>query len=177
MRVLIFDTETTSLLPVSIASDVMQPRLIEFYGCIVNDADEVEAEYETLVNPGHKLLEETTKITGLTDEDLLGRPSFAGVADDIDRMLLNCDMVVAHNLSYDMGVLDVEFGRLGRRPSWPALRLCTVEQTVFLKGIRLNLSALHEHLFGNKFEGAHRARVDVQALVRCFCHLRKEELV
>ena len=177
MRVCIFDTETTALLPVSIASDSLQPRLIEFYGCVVGDDDAILEEYEALVYPGHPLSEETTKITGLTDADLVAAPGFDRVADNIDSIIASCDMVVAHNLSYDMGVLDVEFGRLGRTVRWPSLKLCTVEQTVYLKGVRLSLSNLHEFLFSEKFEGAHRARVDVQALVKCFCHLRREDLI
>ena len=177
MRALVFDTETTSLLPVSIASDMLQPRVIEFYGCVVRDDDIIEEELELLINPGHKLLDETIKITGMTDDDLVDKPTFGDVADRINDMMAICDMVVAHNLSYDMGVIDYEFKRLDRVPRWPKLKLCTVEQTVFLKGIRLSLSNLHEHLFGDKFEGAHRAKVDVAALVRCFCHLRKEDLI
>ena len=63
------------------------------------------------------------------------------------------DMVVAHNVSYDMGVMDFEQMRVNpdEKFPWPAMQLCTVEATEHLKGHRLNLTALHEHLFGCKF--------------------------
>jgi hypothetical protein len=47
---------------------------------------------------------------------------------------------------------------------WPD-KICTVEQTVHLKGYRVSLSVLHETLFGMPFTGAHRAKVDVSALL------------
>jgi len=48
-----------------------------------------------------------------------------------------------------------------------------VQETEWIKGHRLSLSALHEELFGEPFSGAHRARVDVDALTRCFNELRQ----
>jgi hypothetical protein len=59
---------------------------------------------------------------------------------------------------------------------WPR-RICTVEQTQHIKGFRLNLSGLHEFLFGEKFSGAHRAKVDVAALVRCSSEMFKREML
>ena len=55
---------------------------------------------------------------------------------------------------------------------WPRL-CCTVENTEWLHGHRLSLSALHEELFGEPFSGAHRARTDVAALTRCYLELVK----
>jgi hypothetical protein len=43
--------------------------------------------------------------------------------------------------------------------------------------MRLTLSNLHEHLFGEKFKDAHRARSDVMALVRVARELRRRGLI
>jgi DNA polymerase III epsilon subunit-like protein len=66
-----------------------------------------------------------------------------------------------------------ELVRLGlhRKFPWPPRHICTVESTMQIKGHRLHLANLHEHLFGEKFAGAHRAMVDVEALTRCFIKL------
>jgi DNA polymerase III alpha subunit (gram-positive type) len=80
--------------------------------------------------------------------------------------------VIAHNASFDQEAINIEANRLGRIIKWPTCR-CSVEQTIHLKGKRLTLGALHEHLFGARFDDAHRARADVMALVRCCCELHK----
>jgi DNA polymerase III epsilon subunit-like protein len=80
--------------------------------------------------------------------------------------------VIAHNLSYDRDMLNIEFQRLGHFIAWPP-GLCTVEQSVHYKGYRLNLTGLHEYLFGQPFAGAHRARPDVEALTRCCVEMFK----
>ena len=83
--------------------------------------------------------------------------------------------MIAHNLSYDYAVLMAEFSRCCTEGSvkWPIRRICTVQETEFMKGFRLNLTSLHEELFGEPFAGAHRARTDVEALTRCCIELFK----
>jgi hypothetical protein len=56
--------------------------------------------------------------------------------------------------------------RYGETIKWPRL-ICTVEQSMPLRGYRLSLTDLYAALDLGKFEGAHRARNDVEALVEC----------
>jgi DNA polymerase III epsilon subunit-like protein len=176
-RTLVFDTETTSLLPISIAHEDAHPRIIEFYGAIVDERGAILRELEFLAHPGAPISDEIRKITGINDEMVAGLPPFAAHIDEVDSLLCAADSVVAHNLSYDFSVLSVEFAREGRKPSWPLIRFCTVEQTIHLKGFRLSLANLHEYLFGEAFTGAHRAKRDVTALIRCFNKLRDEDML
>jgi DNA polymerase-3 subunit epsilon len=176
-RVMVFDTETTSLVANHSMSLALQPHIIEFYGAIVNPAGEVIEELDFLSAPPVPITEEITKITGITEEMVKGQPSFAARLDEVERMIASADAVVAHNLSFDMFVLESEFARAKHKPVWPEIRICTVEQTQHILGHRMRLSQLHEHLFGEKFDGAHRAKVDVTALIRCFNRLREEDLV
>jgi len=46
-----------------------------------------------------------------------------------------------------------------------------------LKGYRLKLAQLYEHLFGETFPDAHRARNDVQALRRICVELCRKEML
>jgi hypothetical protein len=57
MKALIFDTETTGLLPPSIARDNYQPRIIEFFGHIIDDDGSSIRELEFFCNPGIEISE------------------------------------------------------------------------------------------------------------------------
>jgi len=174
MRYLIFDTETTDLISNSLLPLDKQPRIIEFFGHIVDHEGRTSDALEFVCNPGIRIEKKTTEITGIKQEDLRWQPRWAHFADDVEKLIASADAVVAHNLSYDWDMVNFEFMRMKRDPAtlpWPAMRICTVQETEWFKGHRLSLSALHKELFGEEFEGAHRARVDVEALTRCFMEL------
>jgi hypothetical protein len=63
-------------------------------------------------------------------------------------------------------MIDTEFNRIGMKIDWPRT-ICTVEETICIRGYRLSLTELHKEFCGEPFEGAHRAMVDVRALLRC----------
>jgi DNA polymerase III alpha subunit (gram-positive type) len=149
------------------------PEIVEFCGITLNlETGEILKEIDTLIKPSKSVTEETTKITGLRDEDLEGAGAFADKKDGIRNLIESAPLVIAHNLSYDKEMIDIEYERLGETIRWPRL-LCTVEATIYLKGYRMNLTGLHEYLFGTGFPSAHRARNDVEALVRCCVELHK----
>tara|TARA_R110000824_G_scaffold15883_3_gene66577 strand:+ start:14737 stop:15273 length:537 start_codon:yes stop_codon:yes gene_type:complete len=176
-RTLVFDTETTGLIANSLIRKDHQPRIIEFYGCIVDQDGEVIQELEFLCNPGIKLPPIITKITGLTDADLKDAKPFEEYAEDIISLVQEADSIVAHNLSYDLDIVNFEMDRCDKKAKWPLCRICTVEETEWLKGHRLKLADLFEHLTNEQFKDAHRARNDVKALTRCFNELRKQEFI
>jgi DNA polymerase-3 subunit alpha len=172
-RTLIFDTETTGLVGNSLLREAHQPRVIEFFGNVVDAKGKVTDELEFFANPGIPIPPIITRITGITSETLVGEKPFRENAEAVKSLLWSCDSVVAHNLSFDMAIIDFEMKRMELDCDWPDIRICTVEQTEWFKGHRLNLQALHEHLFDEGFEDAHRARNDVNALTRCFNELRE----
>lgn len=171
MRTLIFDTETTSLIGNSLLAERYQPQIIEFFGHVLDREFNVLEELEFFCNPGKPLTDEVMRITGIKNEQVCNEAKFDSRAGSVGLLIQSADIVVAHNLSYDMAVVDAEFKRLGLAIKWPKDMVCTVEQTEHLKGHRLKLSALHEELFGEPFAGAHRARADVEALTRCYIEL------
>lgn len=178
MKVLAFDTETTGLIENHTIKLDRLPEVIEFFGHIVDlKTGKVGRKLDTFIKPRKNISEEITKITGINDQDVADAPPFVEVADVIEDLISRADVVLAHNLSYDMEMVDTEFERLGRKIKWPKGRICTVEQTIHLKGHRLSLSALHSFLFKEEFTGAHRARVDVAALTRCARELFKRGLL
>ena len=171
MITLVFDTETTDLIKNKLLPLERQPHIIEFFGITLDPEGNQLDQYHYLFKPPMKLSEDVKRITNITDEMLADAPPFASAAETIKELIEKHDEVVAHNLSYDMGVVDFEMKRCGLTIEWP-IPTCTVEGTEHLKGFRLNLGALHELLFGEKFDGAHRAENDVMALANCFRQLR-----
>ena len=165
MRTLVFDTETTGLLSPRAARISRQPKIIEFYGSIINGET-----YHSLFNPEEKLENHITRITGLKDADLKDAPLFRDKAKEIVPLIESADIVVAHNVTFDQGIIDINLERAGLgAPNWPRL-ICTVEATEHLYGRRMKLGDLYLELFNDTFK-AHRAKEDVTALVRVFTKL------
>jgi len=171
MFALIADTETTGLISNRTIKLDRQPEITEFFGQLINlESGFVSRELDCLIKPSRPIPEELEVKVGITNKMVENCPPFAHFAPDIKELIEGSPLVIFHNVSFDKEMLDIEFERLGQIIDWPR-RLCTVEATCYLKGYRLNLSALHELLFGEKFEGAHRARVDVNALTKCCIEL------
>jgi len=178
MQALLLDTETTGLPKSGLAALNTQPEITELFMCLANiDTGKIEAELDELIQPHYrsgrsKNVDDAMKVSKLTYEMLAGKPRFADKAACVFSWIESAPLVIAHNASFDKEILDNEAARLSRKINWPPL-LCTVEQTIHLKGWRLSLSELYETLFGEKFKDAHRAKGDVMALLRCCVELRK----
>lgn len=179
----VFDTETTGLVKNMTVKLNKQPEIIEFYGCVVDlSSGAIAEELELVIKPtvefpmsAYTIRETKTK---LSNELLEDAPRFKEVADEVRKFLEDAPMTIAHNHSFDRDMVNVEYMRLGQDLiAWPKRTVCTVEQTIHLRGRRLNLTALHELLFEVKFENAHRARNDVEALTRIACELHKRGMI
>ncbi len=180
-NILFFDCETTGLNKHPLTHERYQPEVIEFYGLIYNGR-KVVAEYETMIRPTRiiDVPEKITKITGIDQSMLEGKPTFAEVADKIAKLIGRADQLCGHNVTFDVDVITTEFARLELpTPLWPPRSewLCTVEQTMHLKGHRLSLEVLHEMLFGEKHKSAHRAKADVEAHVKVHAELIKRGMI
>ncbi len=168
---LIADFETSGLYSTTALPLAKLPHATEFYGALVDRKTQVLIdEVDVLIKPPIPIPADLEKKIGITNEMVKDEPSFEFHAEAIKSLFDRCDRFVAHNVSYDWDIATFEFRRLGIELTRPEL-LCTVERTEHLKGYPLNLNDLHEHLFGEPFKGAHRARVDVGALQRCYFEL------
>lgn len=167
MKVLVFDTETTGLLLPSAAPLDKQPRIIELGIAVLLDGQTIE-EHNWLIDPGEPISAEITKITGITNEQLTGKPSFKDVWSEAQGLFLSADAVIAHNLPFDKGMIDNEVQRLMGEPlgcGWPEVQLCTVQEFSHVFGHRPKLTELYEHFLGRPLMQTHRALDDVHALV------------
>ena len=177
-----FDSETDGLVDKQLVPLNRQPHIIEFAALLATlDADgnsEELASLDFICDPGVVLSEVIERVTGLKTADVQGKPKFTTYADDVAEMFAKATHRAAHNITFDESMLDFEFARIGKewRPRRQR-RVCTVEETEHMFGRRASLSDLHERLFGGRFEGAHRAMVDVRANWRCVVQLRKDGVI
>lgn len=183
-RVIVFDTETDSLIANTAVSINKQPRIIELFAQILEQKGEGKrakfkelGRYSQLFSIGKPIPQEVVNITGIKDADLIGAPPFREKAAEVAELMQSADRVVAHNLSYDLTVTDFEMARCSLpRIKWPE-RICTVEATEYFFGYRLNLTTLYKTLFDETFADAHRAEADVMALSRCYQELVKRRVI
>lgn len=185
MKAVVFDTETTGLIRNRTLKLDQQPEVIEFYACAVNlKTGRISKELDFLIKPLKPLSDKPapgekktiTQMNGISNEMLKGKPTFKEVHAKIFSMLQGAPVVIAHNASFDKEMINIEAQRLGIELAWPRV-ICSIEQTLHLKGHRLSLTNLHLELFGEPFDGAHRAKVDVAALVRCCRELHKRDII
>jgi DNA polymerase III epsilon subunit-like protein len=180
MIAFVFDTETNGLVANRTMKAHKLPEVIEFFGAIVDlQHNHIIEEFDTLIKPQNELSskpnpgdkESIIKITGITNERLADKPTFAQVAPRIISIIERAPVVIAHNASFDVEMIDIELARIGQSIRWPRV-LCSVEQTIHLVGRRLKLHELYYHLFQpEKFMDAHRAKDDTKALIRCCVEL------
>lgn len=164
-RTIVFDCETTGLLLHPLAALSLQPRIIEFGAALLEDGEEVH-RISLLINPQQDISDEITKITGIKNEDLHDQPPFAERLPFIRAAFAGCDLMVAHNLSFDRGMMRNELRRLEVTDfPWPAKGICTVELFREQWGHRPNLKKLYAATIGAPLEQSHRAADDVGALV------------
>lgn len=156
MRYLAFDLEMTGL-------DTGVDRIIEFCFLFLNSELEVTERFQSLVNPGRPIPKETTAIHGLTDADVADVPGFSMHAERIQK-LIEKSVLIAHNGSFDMAVLNAELLRCnqaGISPSHPLIDTLLIERYVNSH----KLSEAYVRYENKTFDGAHRAEADALATV------------
>lgn len=164
-RWVVFDVETTGLLLPSAAKKETQPRIVEI-GIVILQAGNVVQEASFLLNPEQPISPEITKITGLRDEDVAHKSTFAAQLNAIVELFLGARGWAAHNLPFDRGMLVAELARIGLEYAfpYPPEQLCTVAAYHHLKGRNMKLTELYEHILGRKLAQTHRALDDARAL-------------
>lgn len=102
------DIETTGLNPLHGA------KIVEIAMLKVNGG--LEERYETLINPGHPIPAECSKIHFIFDDMVSGAPFFKDVAKDIVNFI-GTNTVVCHNAMFDLTFVHKELFENGFRTS------------------------------------------------------------
>jgi DNA polymerase-3 subunit epsilon len=69
--------------------------------------------FHRLIDPERDIPSDASRIHGITSADLVGKPTFAGIVDELMAFFGEAPLI-AHNAAFDFGFLDAELGRLGR---------------------------------------------------------------
>ncbi len=101
MRQIVIDTETTGLEPEK------GHRIIEI-GCIeLVDRKLTGNTFHKYINPGREVEEEALSITGITNDFLRDKPSFAEIMAEF-LAFINGAELIAHNANFDVGFINHE---------------------------------------------------------------------
>jgi len=164
-REIVLDTETTGLSP------QQGDRLVEI-GCVelINHIPSGR-HHHVYINPQRSMPEEAFRVHGLSDEFLADKPLFGAVAQDFLDFLGDARLII-HNASFDIGFLNAELERAGRRPLTNE-----VIDTVMLArdkhpGARVSLDALCKHYgIDNSRRTLHGALLDSEILAEVYLEL------
>lgn len=104
MKFAIVDIETTGDSPKNF-------KVIEI-ALIVHDGANELARFHSFVDPLERINPFVARLTGISDNDLKGAPKFFEIAKTIIELTKDT-IFVAHNVSFDYGVLRTEYKRLG----------------------------------------------------------------
>ncbi len=182
MITVIFDTETTGLINPAAGDIDQQPYITEIYCLKVEQCGNEFVtlnDFEQLINVPVPLSEAITKITGLTDEDLEGKPIFADIYKSLAEFMTGVDRLVAHNLPFDSSMLANELVRINKviKFPWPRDHCCTVEKSLHIEQRRMSLTRLYSYFFGRDFPDKHRAKNDVMPLYKCYKRMVEEGMI
>ena len=156
----IFDLETTGL-------DLVRDRIIQL-SYIKVYPDGREERVNLLINPEQVIKPEITQLTGISNDDVKGQPTFKQLAAKLNAAFTGCDFAGFNSNHFDIPLLAEEFLRAGIDFDFSKCRLIDV-QTIFHKMVRRNLAAAYKFYCGRKMEDdfeAHRADQDTEATYR-----------
>jgi DNA polymerase-3 subunit epsilon len=114
-RAVLFDTETTGLNPLA-GDRVIEIAAIE----LLNDLPSGQ-RFHALLDPECDIPAEATRIHGIGNLHVQGKPKFADIVDQMLEFFGDA-MLIAHNAPFDFGFLDAELARL-RRPKLDPARM------------------------------------------------------
>jgi DNA polymerase III epsilon subunit-like protein len=187
-RFFFFDCETTGLPRTRYFSpdDVDGwPRLVQIaWGRYDSRGNAEEGDCHIIRPEGFRIPADATKIHGISHARALrvGRD----LGDVLDEFLEAAEkpgtVLVAHNLSYDFGVIGSELVRTRRPLGFLDIPgICTMKSTTDLCRLPRpgggfgykwpTLEELHTWVFGRSYEGAHDAASDLEACARSFFKL------
>lgn len=162
----VFDTETTGLLP------EQGDRIVQIAAIRIVNGKPVAAEiFDTLVNPGRPIPAVSTAVHGITDAMVVGAPDIAAAGRSFHRFAEGA-VLVAHNAPFDMAFLRRAEAAIGARFENPILDTVLLSAVVFGQHETHSLDALtHRLSITIPEEARHTALGDAVATADAFLKL------
>lgn len=208
MNVLILDTETSGL---SNSKNVkpetvhLWPFIVQFSYIIINlETYEIVKLYDSIVKVKsyNVISEESIKLHGITNEiSLLKGQSKNAVLTEFCNDIENVDLIVAHNMNFDLSVVKVEMMRLISEEKDQNKKqqfeqnldkiskltnlYCTMQESIDLCKIEKensrgkyfkfpSLLELHKKLFNKEPKNLHNSLNDILITLRCFIKMKHD---
>ena len=95
----IIDTETTGL---EVRSG---DKIISFAGVKVKSFKLLDAIFDQLIDPERDVPSSSSKIHGIYQKDIVGKPKIREIEHDISNFILNCT-IVGHNIQFDQDFVE-----------------------------------------------------------------------
>ena len=182
---LILDTETTGLTSLSFATErnyQQWPRLVQIaWGTVINN--QVYLQRTEIIFPeGFKIPSSSVRLHGITQKQALEHgKELKGLLIDLNETMKSADTLVAHNLNFDLGVIQSESIRMGIPLEFPRKRQCTafMGRKYMLKEKKLRLkefprlNELYRTLFNRELNVLHKAHSDMIACGELYLELKK----
>jgi len=187
MRITVIDTETTGIIPKDFTSLTQCPYMLQL-GSITYDTDTndiirninkiIQVSDDVVIPPEvsaiNRIDKERTMKEGCNIKDVLM---------EFNEQLTVSDMIVAHNLEFDINILNYEYLRhdipfeylkMDKDKSYCTMRhgtpLCRIKKEnskgKYYKWPKLE--ELHTHLFGRSLQNLHDAYNDLVVCLRCY---------
>lgn len=155
LRVAALDVETTGF-------DPSEERIIEV-GIVTLEDGVVVDRWGALVDPGKPIPPEVQELTGISQEDVQGKPAFHQIAQEVQRRIQGVGLC-AYNLAFDRSFIDAELKRAGQA-GWP-LDAPTLDPLIFARELHREHSSKKlgdvAQRLGITLENAHRAVDDAE---------------
>lgn len=152
--IIFFDLETTGI-------NVALDRIVEISYLKV-DLNGNESSKTLRVNPGIPIPAESTKIHGISDEDVKDAPGFNEIGKTIARDFEGCDLGGYNSVRFDIPLLAEEFLRVGIDIDLKRRKFVDV-QVIFMKMEQRTLSAAYKFFLDKELTDAHSAEADTRA--------------
>ena len=119
-----FDLETTGL-------SMRKDRIIEIGAVLMKDGKELD-RFQTFVDPGFKISQETTTLTGITNEMVKGAPS---IAEALPKFIefVGDRVLVAHNADFDTGFIREACNQLDTPYNFTSVDTLVLSQNLMTK--------------------------------------------
>ncbi len=149
----IFDTETTGL-------SAVYDSIIEIGATKMKDGQVID-RFDKFINPGHPLSEVTTNLTSITTEMVENEPDESVIVGEF-MDFIGDDILVGHNVTFDMGFMNAALTRMGRdRLSMPVIDTLEMSRTLHSKYRNHKLDSLAKR-YNIVLEHHHRADSDAE---------------
>lgn len=174
MKIIILDTETTKLLNKKTKDTC---RIVQISWILYDDITKEQEENDFILNTHCEIL--NSEIHGITTEQSRNGYNFSEIINIFFEDVEKCDLLVGHNIKYDLNALEVE---LARENMYEYIEILynkkyydTMVNSVKFspKNKFIKLTELYFIFFHENFENAHNALEDVRATLRCYLKLQE----